>query len=328
MSEQSIADFFKTAASDHPGMFRILPGYESPLRVLAGIRNGRPELLFSGRHEIPDLESSEAVEVTVEDKGEKGWYLFLSVRDEKYKDLFIRLCDDLLSVISGARSAESALYLMVSRYESWRNFWGKAKSAMTEAKVRGLAGELLYMEYCLDQGRDPGAVIASWIGPLGGDQDFVFEDGWTEVKSVRQGASEVQISSLEQLVNPSVFADSSEVVGRLAILRLHGEPAGDECESLADIYNRILKKMRDYPHAVVNFRNTIEMFGADMQKGHLETRLKLKLLEFKVYDVNGEGFPRLIRNEALPEAITKARYTLSIPALEPWKIEEVQTDGQ
>ena len=50
--------------------------------------------------------------------------------------------------------------------------------------------------------------VQGWVGPDGADQDFIYADGWHEVKSVGVAASSVTISSLEQLDN----SDPGELV--------------------------------------------------------------------------------------------------------------------
>lgn len=321
MSIHQISDLFKQLRQNRSELFQSIRGYNSDLVAYFGLLDGRPAMMFMTDGFIPFLESSEAVQVTVEENQSSTNYLYFSVRDPKFEEIFIRFCSDLLSVIEDVPDRETALSRLLCRYETWRSFWKNRRGEMTEEKVRGLVGELLYFDYCLEHGRDPSAVIHAWIGPQGGDQDFVFSDGWAEVKTVRQATTEVQISSLEQLVNPSVMAEQSDIQGHLVVIRLHGEPADSRPLTLTSLYKSILRRLENHPHAAVNFMNSVEMTGADIQHGNLENKLKLKLLEFNLYDVNREGFPRLIRTDSLPTAVTKVRYSLSIPALEPWRIQ-------
>ena len=125
-------------------------------------------------------------------------------------------------------------------------------------------------------------------------------------------------------MNPDDVAarNDEEVDGRLVVIRLHDNPAGDDFMTLRSLYDEILGFMDHDPHARLLFTNTIDLLGADMLKGDLETKLRLKLLERSVFGVNKPGFPRIIRNDALPPAVTRVRYSLSLPALEPWKITE------
>lgn len=325
MSARRISELFKQMRSSRSELFQSIPGYDSNLVAYFGLRDGRPSMMFMTDEVIPRMESSAAVRVIVEEPEPSTYYLYFSVTDAKFEDAFVRFCSDLLSVVEGVEDSGAALSRLVCRYETWRSFWKNRRGEMSEERVRGLVGELLYFEYCLDVGRDPAAVVAAWCGPQGGDQDFVFADGWAEVKTVRQAATEVQIASLEQLVNPSAMADQTGIRGHLAVIRLHGDPAGSDFTTLSSLYAKLLKRLEGHPHAAVNFMNSVEMIGADMEHGNLENKLRMKVMEFNLYDVNGEGFPRLIRSDAIPSAVTKLHYSLSIPALEPWRINTEET---
>ena len=324
MSARKVEDLIAKLRHDDSDLFMGVEGYDLPMMSLCGLKDGRPSLLIIVRDdlEIPEFTSSEAVNVSVEDNGEGGTYLFLTVTDVEYEELFGKFCADLLSVMDGAASSAAALSRLARRYASWRKFLRNKRGAMSENQVRGLAGELLYFRRRLDEGMSPTALTAGWLGPEGGDQDFVFRDSWAEIKTVRQSASEVEIASLEQLVNPSSLEEADEVDGRLVVIRLHGAPSGENSFTLSELYGDVLKKLPDYPREAERFMTSVDLTGADMQTGDLETKLRLQVVERSVYQVNKEGFPRIVRDDKLPSAVTKLRYKLSIPALEPWKIED------
>lgn len=322
MTAQSVKAAFDALKAASESRFKELPGYDEPVVAMYGWENGRQTLIFFSQLPMPELRSSAAVDASVSKRYGGLNALKLAVADQRYEELFCKICDDLLSVMVGAASEGAALSRLADRYEAWRAFWKNRTGALSEEAVRGLTGELIYFRRCLDEGVDPAAVASAWIGPMGGDQDFVFPNRWAEVKTIRQSASEVQISSLEQLVNPKVTENGSEAVdGRLAVIRLHGEPAGEACLTLPSLVEEIVGRLSDAPHAQTAFINTIEMTGADLAHGVMETTLRFSLLEIQEYDVNAEGFPRIIRTPELPAAVTKVRYSLSLAGLEPWRIQ-------
>lgn len=322
MSENTVGELLKQLRNQKSDKFMALPGYDMQVMGLIGLKDARPTLLLISDVAFPELESSAAIEVTYQQEKGAGHYLFLTVTDQKFEDLFGKFCTDLLSIMDGASDSGAAISRMACRYEAWRNFWKRPQGELSEEQVRGLVGELLYFKRCLDKGMSPDAVVHAWIGPHGGDQDFVFTNSWAEIKTIRQGTNEVQISSIEQLVNPSRIAEQDGIVGHLAIIRLHSDPVGDDCITLSKLYNSILDQLEAYPHAAVNFMNSVDMIGADIKGGSKENKLRLKVLEFSLYDVNKNNFPRIIRDETIPSAVTKLKYSLSIPALEQWKITE------
>ena len=118
------------------------------------------------------------------------------------------------------------------------------------------------------------------------------------------------------------MATSQVVDGRLVVYRLHSEPVGDAAFTLAELYGEICERLSEIPDLKEAFCSTVELSGADMAAGKYETRLRLQVVGYCSYAVNGKGFPRIIRTENFPSAVTKVRYSLSLTALDPWKIEE------
>lgn len=324
MNAKTVEDLIAKLRHRGGDRFMGVEGYDLCLMCLCGLRKGLASLLIIVRDdvEIPEFSSSEAVAVSTEDHGESGRYLFMTVTDEEYEELFGKFCSDLLSVMDGIAEPAAALSRLARRYAAWRSFWRNKRGALTENQVRGLSGELLYFRKCLEDGMSPTTIVSGWIGPDGGDQGFVFKNSWAEVKTVRQAADEVEIASLEQLVNPSSVEESDKIDGRLVVIRLHNAPAGARTFTLAELYDDILKKLGNYPRELDRFVVSVDLTGADMKNGNHETKLRLQIVEWAVYQVNRDGFPRIIRDERLPVGVTKVKYRLSIPALAPWKVEE------
>lgn len=295
-----------------------LPDFDVPVDVLMGLRQGMPSLVFMCSEEPPRLNSSLAVKVAVTKHGDI-WQLLMIETEEKYSEPFCSFCMDILSVMEGAVDERNALSRLEARYEVWMSFW-KSAPKMTEEKVRGLAGELLFLERCLDQGRNARQVVFGWHGASGADQDFVFDNAWAEVKTVRQSATDVKITSLEQLVNPASLEKATQVDGRLVIVRLHSDPA-EGAFTLAQLHERILRRLEEDPGVQQKYLTELALTGADMESGNLETKLPLQLMEMKSYAVNVQGFPKLHRGAGIPEAVTNVSYSLSIAALKDWLIE-------
>lgn len=300
------------------------PNFEIPVDALMGLRMGMPSFVIMCEVEPPRLDSSLAVRVEVEQHGTM-WRLFMTEADEKFSEPFCTFCLDILSEIDGAVDERAALSRLEARYEVWMSFW-KSAPKMTEEKVRGLTGELLYLEHCLDLGRSAREIVFGWHGVSGADQDFVFENAWAEVKTVRQSASEVKIASLEQLVNPASMEESPRVDGRLVIVRLHSDPA-EGAFTIAELHDRIVKRLSDNPSVLQKYQTDIELAGADMKNGKLETKLPFHLMEMKSYAVNAPGFPKLYRGLGIPEPIVKVSYSLSISAIKDWMVEDGGKDA-
>ena len=100
---------------------------------------------------------------------------------------------------AGTYDSQQPLTDFIMRYKNWQKFLQYMKGdVMSFQRQKGLLGELLYLKEILIS-MDKEAAVEAWVGPEGSDQDFVFSDTWTEVKSVALSAESVSISSLQQL---------------------------------------------------------------------------------------------------------------------------------
>lgn len=301
--------------------FRLVENEAPFCSCFTGLWNGRLTLAIKSKEVFPFIESSAAVEIYQENKNTDNYEYFI-LRDSKFEDPFCSFCADLLMSIQLASSEAEALSMMTSRYELWKRFWRRTPNQLSEEQVRGLAGELLYIKECIKLGMNANDLLVGWHGLQAGDQDFVFGNTWTEVKTVRQGANEILISSLNQLTNPRPDSGAGEATGTLAVYRLHGDPVGENAFTVSDLFDEISKLLSNQPYALQLFKTSIELYGADPYKGHLEKELKLCCLERMRYQIGNNDFPRLIRGEGIPDAVTKVKYSLSIPAIEKWRIKE------
>lgn len=325
MTFEELKKKFDELDSKKQNNFFGFDNFVCPLNVLMGFYKGLPTLLIDGFFDCPPINSSDAVivEVTHNPADKKNVYLLFSESESKFHDLFVSFCVDLLSVLDGITSAEKAVSALVARFEAWREFWKSGKSKFSEEKTRGLAGELLYLEKLIDGGMSARDAVRGWHGPLGHDQDFIFEHSWFEIKTIRQEGTQVTISSLEQLANPVSLIDSQNIDARLVIIGLQSNPV-DSVNSftLSSLHQRLVNRFKNDPWTLNNYYGTLELSGADMESGEMENNLKLALIEMKSYSVNSVGFPKLIRGMNIPDAVTKLSYNLSIPALQDWLIQE------
>lgn len=318
------AEFFlkrfeeETIKGREAGVFRTMTYFETPMSFMTGLVQGRPALLCRCKlpSRLPD--SSAAVDVSsISINGDEGYLAFIE-KDAGSRDLFSSLCADLVGVAMGCQNESQGLSQVLSRYGHWKKFWRSGNCGLSEEKVRGLAGELLYFEHCLNAGISPDDVCAAWHGVLAKDQDFVFANSWIEVKTVRQAAFQVEISSIEQLENSGLDKSGGVVPGHLVVIRLHDDPSGDQTFTLVQLYDRIRAKLSGNPNALLAFLNIFDQSGANLALGKFEKSLVMQMSSLTSYLASAEDFPRLKR-DLLPQAVAKVRYSLVIPSLEPWR---------
>ena len=136
------------------------------------------------------------------------------------------------------------------------------------------------------------------MGPLLGHKDFEINSTWYEVKSISEGAIQVNISSLEQL--------EAEVDGHLVLVRLEET---SEKNDMAINLNRLVLQivdMIDDPELLDTFRLKLDNAGYVTDPEYDKICFTMKGVEpYRVDD----KFPR-IRRKNLDSAIGNASYTI------------------
>ena len=235
-----------------------------------------------------------------------------SLEDSSLKDQFISLRWDMMDCSYEITDKKSAAKCAIRRFSMWQKLFAEAKTQrMSETKVKGLIGELCVIkeitipQYGVEKG------ISGWVGPLGADRDFEFEDLWYESKYVSLSMDKVSISSLDQL--------DTDAPGVLILTRCEktSETASDYI-SLNSLVDEISKMAENEENAVTTFNNRLSLAGYNAADEL--AKQPYTFYRFEKYLVKDNHFPR-IRRSALSEAVSEGEYQLSIPALQQWKVE-------
>ena len=196
------------------------------------------------------------------------------------------------------------------RYKQWSRLLEYQKSALLdEGRKKGLLGELLFLQSKLQQGTSVLSAVQAWVGPDGADQDFVFFDGWYEVKTVGAAADSVSISSLQQL-------DSSGI-GNLVIIRV--DKSAPERQDAFSLFQKVVE-IRDF---IKKDSDAAALFEVKLARyGYID----LPEYESQMYYCSGkksyivnETFPKL-SSKNVPSQVTASQYMLSIAGIESWGI--------
>jgi hypothetical protein len=180
---------------------------EHPLDLYAGIdTDGLLLFVLFSDHEPPSPEQSfEAFEVTRHHRNDDRWALTIKLTNIELSRLFGHLCDDLVTSSRRLQSQDTAGRFILDRIARWERLLARAKSSiLDQAHIRGLIGELLYIEQIGIPQRGAIETIKGWQGPLGAAQDFRFGDCAVEVKTLPHRSSRTRISSAEQLDPPNL----------------------------------------------------------------------------------------------------------------------------
>ncbi len=259
--------------------------------------------------DIGTVESSKSMAVTRRKREtDNRWTFSFELLRNEQEGVFATFCSDIIEHSRSASNEKEALALVISRYRQWIRLLESQRSGlMDENSRKGLLGELLFLQERIEESNSALTAIQGWAGADGADQDFIYENGWYEVKSVGVSATSVTISSLEQL--------DCDGEGELVIMRIDkASPDKAGALSLNDAVRQISNNIADTSDALDLFHSKLSAYGyIDLQE---YSEQKYYCSGSKRYSVN-DTFPRLIRRN-IPSQVEALRYELSVSSLADW----------
>ena len=108
-----------------------------------------------------------------------------SLEDKKLKDQFVSLCWDIMDCSFEIHDRKAAAQSAIKRFKMWQKLFAETRNKkLSETEVKGLIGELSVLKEICVKKYGIKKAVSGWVGPLGADRDFVFEDMWYEAKYV------------------------------------------------------------------------------------------------------------------------------------------------
>ena len=268
-------------------------------------------LMIVSNSETISPSSSKSVLVSSRRREVDGkWTLTFELMKNDQEGVFINLCCDILNHSQSADSEKEALNRVLTRYKRWSRLLEYQKPAlMDEGTQKGLLGELLFLQSKIKEGIAVLSAVQAWVGPDGSDQDFIFADGWYEVKTIGVAADSVSISSLQQL-----DCDGS---GQLVIIRVDkSAPERQGAFSLFQKVEQIRELIKQDQEAAMIFEVKLARYGyIDLPEYEMQA---CYYSGEKSYIVN-ESFPKL-SSKNVPSQVIASQYKLSIAGIENWGI--------
>lgn len=256
--------------------------------------------------EPANIETSSAYDVKVFIRDTK-WNISIALLNDSYDEVFLLLLWDLYECAQSSPDENFAVRKIAQRVHKWKKLFAKLSEIMSDERIRGLMGELFFLnEFVLPKAEKINA-INSWRGPLGEDQDFISKEFWYEIKSTRFGSEKISVSSIEQLDNKNE--------GKLVIIEMDDGAIDDiRSISIAEIVRNIRSNLADCEEAIIEFNRKLLLYGYKDQPEYELKRFIIKRIRF--YDVT-DNFPRYLRSCTRNEVINLT-YILSISTLEEW----------
>ncbi len=269
----------------------------------------RTLLLVSGI-EIGDVISSKSMAVSRRRReSDNRWTLSFELLRDEQESVFAILCSDIIVNSQSVSNEKEALELVINRYKQWSRLLESQKSGlMDEHSRKGLIGELLFLSNRIGTSDSALTAVQGWIGASGADQDFTYADGWFEVKTVGASATNVSISSIEQL--------DCDDYGELVIMRIDKTaPEKNGAFSLNDIVGQICEQLYGESDALDIFRSKLATYGYIGLQAYSEQ--KYYCSGTQSFSVN-QTFPRMTK-KSVPAQIVSLRYELNLPSLQDWQ---------
>lgn len=291
------------------GKWDFFWGRDSDGRCLLVLRHG---VASAPAGRLPHLKG---VEVYIPGIGtEDSSSLIIRLLETGLRDIFQRLCIDIVASASRARTEPEAVAISVARTWRWHHLLrGGGEGKLTADEQKGLIGELLVLEHYLLPTLAATEAVAGWRGPLGEPKDFLVGRLGIEAKARGTAtASHVRVSSEYQLDDEGL----EKLFLHLSVFDpvTHGEEGGF---TLSEVACRIRDRLAeddivavqkyDALLAAAGFRYEDDYAGAGWRGG-----------ERGIYLVSS-SFPRLTP-AGLPPGVSDVKYTLHLSGYEQFLV--------
>lgn len=244
--------------------------------------------------------------------------LVLTLTRHADQDLFLVLCETIVSTLSSIGDSQTALTLTLIHLKRWKSFLsGKNARLLSDAEIRGLYAELLVLRTLYQHTLPQQAAVAAWRGPDDAHQDFHFGDSAIEVKSLSgHERSCVRISSEDQLegLTENIF---------LYTVRLSELADAENARSLNELV-RVIEDELEFAEAREQFAEKLGACGYVPVPEYDKPRLQAgKRQAYRV----GPSFPRLVRSE-IAKGLARVSYDIELEAITAFKCEEHEIFGE
>lgn len=227
--------------------------------------------------------------------------LFLILNRHSDWELFLTLCEDILSICITRITNKEMIDAVERRLRRWQIFLAQNNVPIMSAELQmGLFSELICLKNQISTRGAADSVIA-WSGPDKDKQDFNFPDIMIEVKSYKTSrGSKVIISSSHQLLSEA----------KPLYLIAYSLTPSEIGLSIKDIIFEVDTLLINEKFATQQlFENKIISYGY-MPNMNDEALIKFTVDRTRVFEVTAD-FPKLLPHQISPE-ITRLSYTIDL----------------
>ena len=241
------------------------------------------------------------------DKEEKS--IVLELIDPFYNQLFTDLIISLYQLLKDIEKEEYSTQLFLSTVGYWSDFLKAKRSNFLSGEViQGLYGELVFLEFLIDNSREPiNYVLSSWKGPYDANHDFHFTEKTIEVKTKRKNGNLINISSENQL-EPEVGKDLELAVISVVLVK-------DSGDNLNLILDRIRQKTLSKGGNITIISEALSEKNLTFANVIEYDHFQFKATTIQLFHCDHPSFPKLVRSE-LHNAVQNISYMLAITSID------------
>jgi hypothetical protein len=275
-----------------------------PIDFYAGIgADGTRVLMLISAPEPAGPPSYHAFEVIKARRNDGRWTVTVELRRSEFSHVFGHLCDDLISAARTESTPDDAANFLIARIHRWQKLLSRERTGLLSIEeIRGLIGELLFLQKMCSIEKHPDAAVRSWEGPLDAPQDFRLADRFVEVKTCGPSNLNTWISSEDQLDQRTM-----PIVLSVAVVEPSDSLAPNSF-TLSNLVTQLHDKLSHSRTALEAFEEKIKLTGYVDRQEYTQDCFAFR--EFRHFAVQN-AFPRLARS-LLPEAIVSVRYQLDL----------------
>lgn len=299
------------AQTSRTGLFRRVDETH-PLDLYAGIdHQGKRVLLLVVRDAPPNLPPPGIVEVACNQRGDSEWAIIVQLARPDFDELFGRLCQDL---IDSTRDAipETGGEILLRRLSRWRRLLEVGhRKTLSELELRGLIGELYFLQTVAIHRVGPDAAVKGWLGPLAAPHDFLVATSHVEIKTCVPGSNDVMIASLQQLDAGSELL----YLGAVSLAPCTNTTA--DAFTTTILVTDIRQRIETSHTASIEFE--LRLAEAGYADGEEYTRSWYHIAGIRYFEVR-DDFPRLVPN-GVPAGIREVTYTIDLGSCRTFEID-------
>lgn len=269
----------------------------------------------------PDTASTspmKGIKVDVVKSGDIRPKLVLELKDKQNWAIFKLLCQELIREGEQVNSLKNLASVVLGTIERFRNFYQKSKSKITEEKVKGLLGELIFLKNIAAPEVGWTNALNGWRGPLGAPQDFSLSNTVVEVKTKDSDSKNIiSITSADQLSTCS----KRGYLHVIYICKAAQEEEQNSSFSLLELTDKVRKELLHNGASISTFDTLLgHIFTDELQEDEaklLKTRFIVISSESFIF-TDQPSFPKITTDKLIPGTLN-VTYNIDLSHCEQFK---------